>query len=94
MKKLIILLIPVLLFLLVGCKKVDNEVQVKVIDYLEEVVVVNSKRKVDYYLIVEDGESNVFKVKVKKTPFVDIEREFKIGDIIVVEKKVLLKVIK
>lgn len=93
MKKILILIPFLLLFLLVGCTAKDEFIDVKVVGHKEQVVIIDKKKETVYYLevvIVDTGEQ-VYLLEVKKELFTRIEDSYAIDSILNVNKKDLLK---
>lgn len=100
MKKVLILIPFLLLFLLVGCTAKDEFIDVKdefidvkVVGHKEQVVIIDKKKETVYYLevVIVGTEQPVYLLEVKKELFTRIEDSYAIDSILNVNKKELIQ---
>ena len=93
MKKLLILIPLLFIFLLVGCDKKENKIDVEVVGYHTKIEVEDKTRVDKYYLIVVDTADNTYFLEVKKTWswLISLEDTYPVGTILTVNTKDLIK---
>ena len=91
MKKLLILIPLLFIFLLVGCDKKETKIDVKVVGYHTKIEVEDKIRVDKHYLIVVDVLDNIYFLEVKKSFLIDLEDTYPVGTILTVNTKDLIK---
>lgn len=91
MKKLLILIPLLFIFLLVGCAEKETKIDVKVVGYHTKIEVEDKTRIVKHYLIVDSVDNIYFLVEVKKSLFISLEDIYPVGTILTVNTKDLIK---
>ena len=91
MKKLLILIPLLFIFLLVGCDKKENKIDVEVVGYHTKIEVEDKTRVDKYYLIVVDTADNTYFLEVRMTWSWLISHTYPVGTILTVNTKDLIK---